>query len=168
MAVKGQRKRRPSWFQKQVEKNGSDFLMRKNPLEIQREALNIVRDIVRDNITEQDYQYLFDLKVLSNVRLSIYTKCVELHVYDSAMTYVLQSQFGVQTMETMYGVTPDNFQQVMNSNKDSFMAYSAVLNGIDALIAFTSNPNSAMKTREAYLNVYSSVKAQLVRFRYFI
>lgn len=166
MAKQQQRKKRPTWFQKQVDKGGKDFLLRKGPMDIQRDALNIVRDIMRNNITENDFQYLFDLKVLSNVRLAIYAKFIETQVYDSSMSYVLQSQYGVQTLEQSYQVTPDNFQQVMNANKNLLFAYSAILYGLDSMIAFVSNPDESVKTREAYFNVYSSVQAQLSRFRY--
>lgn len=166
MAKQQQRKKRPTWFQKQVDKGGKDFLLRKGPMDIQRDALNIVRDIMRNNITENDFQYLFDLKVLSNVRLAIYAKFIETQVYDSSMSYVLQSQYGVQTLEQSYQVTPDNFQQVMNTNKNLLFAYSAILYGLDSMIAFVSNPDESIKTREAYFNVYSSVQAQLSRFRY--
>lgn len=166
MAKQQQRKKRPTWFQKQVDKGGKDFLLRKGPMDIQRDALNIVRDIMRNNITENDFQYLFDLKVLSNVRLAIYAKFIETQVYDSSMSYVLQSQYGVQTLEQSYQVTPDNFQQVMNANKNLLFAYSAILYGLDSMIAFVSNPDESIKTREAYFNVYSSVQAQLSRFRY--
>ena len=123
MAKQQQRKKRPTWFQKQVDKGGKDFLLRKGPMDIQRDALNIVRDIMRNNITENDFQYLFDLKVLSNVRLAIYAKFIETQVYDSSMSYVLQSQYGVQTLEQSFQVTPDNFQQVMNTNKNLLFAY---------------------------------------------
>ena len=136
MAKQQQRKKRPTWFQKQVDKGGKDFLLRKGPMDIQRDALNIVRDIMRNNITENDFQYLFDLKVLSNVRLAIYAKFIETQVYDSSMSYVLQSQYGVQTLEQSYQVTPDNFQQVMNTNKNLLFAYSAILYGLDSMIAF--------------------------------
>ena len=166
MAKQQQRKKRPTWFQKQVDKGGKDFLLRKGPMDIQRDALNIVRDIMRNNITENDFQYLFDLKVLSNVRLAIYAKFIETQVYDSSMSYALQSQYGVQTLEQSYQVTPDNFQQVMNTNKNLLFAYSAILYGLDSMIAFVSNPDESIKTREAYFNVYSSVQAQLSRFRY--
>lgn len=166
MAKQQQKKKRPTWFQKQVDKGGKDFLLRKGPMDIQRDALNIVRDIMRNNITENDFQYLFDLKVLSNVRLAIYAKFIEVHVYDSSMTYVLQSQYGVQTLEQAFQVTPDNFQQVMNANKNLLIAYSATLNCLDSMIAFVSNPDERIKTREAYFNVYSSVQSQLSRFRY--
>lgn len=166
MAKQQQRKKRPTWFQKQVDKGGKDFLLRKGPMDIQRDALNIVRDIMRNNITENDFQYLFDLKVLSNVRLAIYSKFIETQVYDSSMAYVLQSQYGVQTLERSFQVTPDNFQQVMNANKNLLFAYSAILYGLDSMIAFVSNPDESIKTREAYFNVYSSVQAQLSRFRY--
>ena len=166
MAKQQQRKKRPTWFQKQVDKGGKDFLLRKGPMDIQRDALNIVRDIMRNNITENDFQYLFDLKVLSNVRLAIYAKFIETQVYDSSMSYVLQNQYGVQTLEQSYQVTPDNFQQVMNTNKNLLFAYSAILYGLDSMIAFVSNPDERIKTREAYFNVYSSVQAQLSRFRY--
>lgn len=168
MAKQQQKKKRPTWFQKQVDKGGKDFLLRKGPMDIQRDALNIVRDIMRNNITENDFQYLFDLKVLSNVRLAIYAKFIETQVYDSSMSYVLQSQYGVQTLEQSYQVTPDNFQQVMNTNKNLLFAYSAILYGLDSMIAFVSNPDESVKTREAYFNVYSSVQAQLSRFRYII
>lgn len=166
MAKQQQRKKRPTWFQKQIDKGGKDFLLRKGPMDIQRDALNIVRDIMRNNITENDFQYLFDLKVLSNVRLAIYSKFIETQVYDSSMAYVLQSQYGVQTLERSFQVTPDNFQQVMNANKNLLFAYSAILYGLDSMIAFVSNPDESIKTREAYFNVYSSVQAQLSRFRY--
>lgn len=166
MAKQQQRKKRPTWFQKQIDKGGKDFLLRKGPMDIQRDALNIVRDIMRNNITENDFQYLFDLKVLSNVRLAIYAKFIETQVYDSSMAYVLQSQYGVQTLEQSFQVTPDNFQQVMNANKNLLFAYSAILYGLDSMIAFVSNPDESIKTREAYFNVYSSVQAQLSRFRY--
>lgn len=166
MAKQQQKKKRPTWFQKQVDKGGKDFLLRKGPMDIQRDALNIVRDIMRNNITENDFQYLFDLKVLSNVRLAIYAKFIETQVYDSSMSYVLQNQYGVQTLEQSYQVTPDNFQQVMNTNKNLLFAYSAILYGLDSMIAFVSNPDERIKTREAYFNVYSSVQAQLSRFRY--
>ena len=50
-------------------------------------------------------------------------KFIETQVYDSSMSYVLQSQYGVQTLEQSFQVTPDNFQQVMNTNKNLLFAY---------------------------------------------
>lgn len=165
--AKPQRKKRPTWFQKQIERGGVDFLNRKSAYDIQKEALSIIRDITRGNITEKDFEYLFDTKVLSNMKISIYAKYVELHVYDSSMNFVLQNQFGIQTLENVYGVTPENFQQTMNNNKDLMFAYGAVLNCLDSMISFVSS-SQCNHTREMYLNVYYSVQAQLSRFRHII
>lgn len=164
MAKQQQRKKaRPSWFQKQVERDGEQFLLRKSPLDIQREAFNIVRDIARRNITERDFQYLFDLKVLSNVRLAVYNKYIESHIYDSSMTYVMQCQGGIQFLESNYGVASENFQKIFNSNRRVLSAYCVVLRNLDAVIAFIQSPYT--KTEETYKQVYESMSYQLSEVR---
>lgn len=166
--AKPQRKKRPSWFQKQIERGGNDFLLRKAPHDIQKEALSIVRDITRGNITVKDFEYLFNLKILSNVRLSVYSKYIELHIYDSSMNFVLQNQFGLNMLEKAYGVNPDNFQQTMNNNKDLLFAYGAVLQCLDSMIAFVTSPQYNQATEDTYINIYYSVQAQLSRFKHII
>lgn len=157
---------RPSWFQKQIERGGQDFLLRKQPLDIQKETLNIIRDIVRGNITKKDFQYLFDLKVLSNMRISIFEKYVELHTVDSCMSYAMQMQGGVQYLESNYGVVPENLQKVFNNTRNSVIAYCAILQNLDSMIAFVQA--DYVKVEEEYERVFSSVQFQLARFKYII
>lgn len=160
------KKSRPSWFQKQIERGGQEFLLRKQPLDIQRESMNIVRDIVRGNITRRDFDYLFDLKVLTNVRIAIYEKYVELHTYTSAMTFATQVQGSVQILEQSYGVIPENFQKVFNNTNNQLTAYGAILQAFDALIGFVQS--NYAKAEEDYLQIYSTVQYQLSRFKYII
>lgn len=166
MAKPQRRKARPSWFQKQIEKGGQDFLIRKGPLDIQKETLNIVRDIARGNITKKDFQYLFDLKILSNMRLSIYEKYIESHVIDSSISFVMQMNGGVQILETSYGVAPENLQKVFNNTRNLLTAYGAILQNLDILIAFVQN--GYPKSEGDYEAIYSSVHFQLSRFKYII
>ena len=83
MAKPQKKKQRPSWFQRQIERDGEEFMLRKQPLDIQREAFNIVKDIMRGNITQKDLKYLFTLNILSNVKIavSVVDKCSALTSY---------------------------------------------------------------------------------------
>lgn len=166
--AKPQRKKqtRPSWFQKQVEKGGQDFLLRKPPLEIQRDAINIIRDIARGNIMPKDYQYLFDMKVLANVRISIYEKYIELHTYGATLTFATQVPNGTQILERSYGVAPENFQKIFNNTNNQLTAYGAILQSIDAFIGFVNNGYS--KSEENYEQIYTSAYHQLSRFKFII
>lgn len=165
--VKQQKKKsRPSWFQKQIERGGEDFLLRKSPTDIQKEAFNIVRDISRGNITKRDFPYLFDLKVLSNARIAVYEKYVETHVYDSSISYVLQMQGGVQFLERSYGVSQENLQKVFNNTRTLLTVYLVILQTLDAAIAFVQT--DYQKSEEDYMSVYSTMCNQLSRFRYYI
>ena len=163
--AKPQKKRgRPSWFQKQIERDGQDFLLKKQPLDIQREASNIVRDIIRGNITSRDYSYLFDLKVLSNVKIALYNKYIELHTCDSAMSFVLQTQNGIAVLENSYHVAADNLEKVFNNTRTLLTAYCAFLTEIDTMIGFVSAPYP--KTQEDFDNIYTSIQFKLSKFRY--
>lgn len=164
MAKQQKRKSRPSWFQKQLEKNGENFLLRKPPMEIQREYLNILRDITRGNVTSNELKYLFDLKVLSNIKISLFNKYIELHVYDSTLSYVLQELNGVKNIETIYKVAPENLQKVFNDTRTELAMYCELLTVIDTMINFVQTPYP--KPEESYLQVYSSVQNQISKFRY--
>lgn len=164
MAKPQKRKTRPSWFQQQIERRGEDFLLRKPPLEIQREYLNIIRDITRGNVKSNELKYLFDLKVLSNVKISLFNRYTELHVYDSALSYILQEPLGVQNLESMYSVAPENMQKVANDTRAELTMYYTLLNVFDTMISFVQSPFP--KTEESYLQIYSSVQNQISRFRY--
>ena len=166
MAKQHRKKTRPSWFQKQVEKNGRDFLLRKPPHEIQRESLNIVRDIIRGNITKNDFEYLFDMKILSNVKLSIYDKFSELYIYNSSMMFAIGSQYGIQPLINNFNVNPEKFEQVFNSTKDKLYAYNAVLHSLETMINFVQSPMP--KAEEDYFQIYSTIYYQLSNFKYII
>ena len=169
MAKQQKKKSRPSWFQKQIEKNGGDFLLRKQPLDIQREALNIVRDIARGNITKKDFEYLFTTKVLSNIKLAIYDKYIENHCYNSAISFSMQVPNGIQILETNYGVTGETIQKIYNSTKNLMTAYCVVLQGIDAMLAAIQYSYPDHNARDySYMQVYSSAQYQISRFKFII
>ena len=163
------RKARPSWFQKQIERDGEQFMLRKQPLDIQREAFNIVRDIMRGNITQKDLKYLFTLNILSNVKIAVYDKYIESHVYNSAMTMAFQIPNGVQILATTYSVDETSLQKVYNNTKNQVQAYVAVLQSLDAMIAAIQASYANDEQRyQVYLQVYSSVQYQLSRFKFII
>lgn len=164
MVKQQKRKARPSWFQKQVERDGEQFLLRKTPSDIQREAFNIIRDISRGNISPRDFKYLFDTKVLSNVRFAVYNKYIESHVYDSSMAFVMQSQGGVQFLENNYGVASQNLQKIFNDNRRMLGIYCVILQNLDGAIAFVQSPYE--KSENDYMRVYSSMTSQMSGFKY--
>ena len=169
MAKPQKRKARPSWFQKQIERDGEDFLLKKQPQDIQREAFNIVRDIMRGNITQKDLKYLYTLKILSNVKIAVHDKYIESHIYNSAMTLAFQMPNGVQILQNNYGVDDASFQKVYNNNKNLLTAYVLILNGVDAMIGAVQGSYMNDEQRQNYyLQVYSSVQYQLSRFKYII
>lgn len=161
------RQQRPSWFQKQVDQSGPDFLLKKQPLDIQRDAFNIVRDIARGNITTKDFKYLFNLTVLNNVKIAIYNKYIETHMNYSSMSLVLEIPNGVEMLRVKYGVDENNFQRFYNQNKDMISAYILVLNSIDAMIAaIQTGYNSDQERDYYYMQLYSSIQYQMSRFKY--
>lgn len=163
------RKARPSWFQRQIERDGEEFMLRKQPLDIQREAFNIVRDIMRGNIIQKDLKYLFTLNILSNVKIAVYDKYIESHVYNSALTMAFQIPNGVQMLTTTYSVDDASLQKVYNNTKNQVQAYIAVLQSLDAMIAtIQATYPSDEQRQQVYLQVYSSVQYQLSRFKFII
>lgn len=169
MAKHQKRKARPSWFQKQVDKDGEEFLLRKQPLNIQREAFNIVRDMARGNITQKDLKYLFTTKILSNIRIAVYDKYIEYHVYNSSILLSMQTPNGVQILQNNYGVAAENLQKMYNSTTNLLTAYSVVLQGIDAMIAAIQSSYHDENARNYYyMQIYSSVQYQISRFRHII
>lgn len=166
MAKPNKKKSRPSWFQRQVEQGGQNFLLRKAPHEIQRDALNIMRDIARGNITEKDYDYLFDLTVLSNVRIALLDKYIEYHTIDASLSFIQTTSTGVQILENTYKVAPANFQRLFNNTKNKLSAYGVMIGAIDALINFVQSPYP--KTEEDYKQIYSSVYFQISNFKHII
>lgn len=164
---KQKRKPRPSWFKKQVDRYGTvDFLPKKSTNEIQREAMNIVRDITRDNITPNDFRYLFDNKILSNVRFTVEKEYIKLQTYYASMTFVIQSQYGVNILENSFGVAGSNLQGILNNTTNEMMAYGAALQALNNMISFNASPFP--KTEEMYLEVYKTVQFQLSKFRYIL
>lgn len=164
---KGGKPNRPSWFQRQVDQNGPDFLLKKQPLDIQRDAFNIVRDIARGNVTPRDFKYLFNLTVLSNVRLAVYNKYIETYVYNSSMTLAFQIPNGIQILVNNYGVDENTFQRLYNESRDMISAYVLILNNIDAMIAVMQQGYMTDQDREyCYLQTYSTFQHQLSRFKY--
>lgn len=169
MAKQQKRKARPSWFQKQIERDGQDFMLKKQPLDIQREAFNIVRDIMRGNITQKDLKYLFNLNILSNVKIAVYDKYIESHVYNSALTMAFQIPNGVQMLTTTYSVDDASLQKVYNNTKNLVQAYIAILQSLDSMIAtIQASYQNDEQRHQVYLQVYSSVQYQLSRFRHII
>ena len=166
MAKPNKKKTRPSWFQRQVEQGGPDFLLRKAPNEIQRDALNIMRDIARGNITKRDYEYLFNLKILSNVRIALMNKYIEFHTIDASLSFIQTTGTGFQVLENVYKVAPGNFQRLFNNTKDNLTAYMLMINGIDAFINFIQSPFP--KAEEDYEQICSSVYFQLAKFKHII
>ena len=169
MAKPQKKKVRPSWFQKQIERDGEDFLLKRQPHEIQREAFNIIRDIMRGNITQKDLKYLFSLKILSNVKIAAYDKYIETHVYNSALTLAFQIPNGIQMLTTTYSVDDASLQKVYNNTKNLVTAYIAILQSLDARIgAVQATYQNEEQRQQFYLQVYSSVQYQLSRFKYII
>lgn len=165
MAKRQKRKARPSWFQKQIERDGAEFLLRKTPLDIQREAFNIVRDITRGNITMKDFPYLFDLKIIGNVEIAVYDKYTESATIVALSNITTQIPNGAGLLMA-YGVSEDNFRKVCNKHNDLLTAYGAILNGLNAFKSFIQNPYT--KSEEDLLQIYDSVQYQLSRFRHII
>lgn len=163
MAKPQKRKARPSWFQRQIERNGPDFLVRKTPLDIQREYLNIVRDIVRGNITPKDYQYLFDNKVLPNVIVAIFNRCNELRASRIIMIFTMSVPNSSEILERMYYLTPKEFQNLFNTTNDEFNAFNSLLYELNILDSFVKDPNP--KTEEDYERVYQSAQYRLSIFK---
>lgn len=169
MAKPQKRKARPSWFQRQIERDGEEFLLRKQPHDIQKEAFNIVRDIARGNITQKDLVHLFNLKILSNVKIAVHDKYIETHVYNSSMTLALQMPNGVQILQNNFGIDDSSFQKIYNNTQNLLTAYVLTLNSIDAMIGAVQGNYANDEQRNAYyLQVYSSVQYQLSRFRYIL
>ena len=166
MAKPNKKKTRPSWFQRQAEQGGQNFLLRKAPHEIQRDALNIMRDIARGNITKRDYEYLFNLTVLSNVRIALMNKYIELHTIDASLSFIQTTGTGVQILENVYKVAPTNFQKLFNTTKNNLTAYGLMINGVDAFIGFVQSPYP--KSEEDYEQICSSVYFQLAKFKHII
>lgn len=163
------KKQRPSWFQKQIERDGENFLIKKQPLDIQREAFNIVRDIMRGNITSKDLKYLFNNNILSNVKIAVYEKYMEIHVYNAALTMALQSPNGVQILTQSYSVDEASLQKIYNNTKNLLQAYIAVLQSLDAMIAaIQGSYQSEEQRQQVYVQVYTSVQYQISRFKYII
>lgn len=163
------RKQRPSWFQKQIERGGEEFLLRKPPMDIQRETFNIVRDIARGNITQKDFKYLFTTKVLSNMRIAVFNKYIEYHTYNSTFAMCFNIPNGIQILEQNYGVTGENLQNVFNNANNLFTAYGLALQSIDSMIvAIQYNYPTDEARIYNYLQVYNSIQHQLSRFKYII
>ena len=169
MAKHPKKKARPSWFQKQIERGGEEFLLRKPPLDIQREAFNILRDIARGNITQRDFKYLFTPKVLSNVRIAVFNKYVEYHAYTSSMTMCMNFPNGAQILEHNYGVAGENLQGVYNNASNLCTAYGLALQSIDALAAAVQGIYTDEEDRDRnYFQVYTSIQHHLSRFKHII
>lgn len=166
MAKPQKRKTRPNWFQKQIDQGGPDFLLRKQPLDIQRDAFNIIRDITRNNITDKDFEYLFNMKILSNVKITVFNKYIEAHVYDSSLSLIMSLPNGMQMLESNYGVVPENLQKTFDANRNSLAAYCAVLQALDTMIGFVHTGYT--KASEDYSQIYDTIQYQLSRFRYII
>lgn len=163
------RKARPSWFQKQIERDGEQFMLRKQPLDIQKEAFNIIRDIMRGNITQKDLKYLFNPNILSNVKIAVYDKYLEYHTYNSAITLAFQIPNGIQMLTNNYSVDETILQKVYNNTKNQVQAYVIILQSLDSMIAAVQAPyQSEDQRQQTYLQVYSSVQYQLSRFKFII
>lgn len=165
MSKPNKRKSRPSWFQKQIERYGENFLSRINSTDIQREANSILRDIMRGNITRKDYEYLFTMKTLEAIKLAIYEKYVDSYVLDSSILYVMQSN-GTHIMENMYKVDSGTMQKVYNKNKNNLIAYTTILQNIDDMISFVVGKYD--HSIENCESVLYSVQNKIGRFRYII
>lgn len=169
MAKHPKKKTRPSWFQKQIERGGEDFLLRKPPLDIQREAFNIVRDIARGNITQKDFKYLFTTKILSNIRIVVLNKYIEYHTYSSTITMCMNIQNGVQILEQTYGVAANNLQNTYNNANNLCTAYGVVLQSIDSMdAAIKWNYPDDNARYYNYIQVYNTIQGHISRFRHII
>lgn len=169
MAKHQKRKPRPSWFQKQIERGGEEFLLRKPPLDIQREAFNIIRDIARNNITQKDFKYLFTTKILSNMRIAVFNKYIEYHAYTSAMTMCMNIPNGTQILEHNYGVANENLQGVYNTASNLCTAYGLSLQSIDSMMAAVQYNYPEDEARlYNYLQIYNSIQHHLSRFKHII
>lgn len=169
MAKQQKRKQRPSWFQKQIERSGEDFLLRKPPLDIQREAFNIIRDIARGNITQKDFKYLFTPKVLSNIRIAIFNKYVEYHTYNASLTMCMNIPNGMQILNQSYGVAGETLQNVYNNTNSLYTAYGLALQSIDSMMgAVQMNYPDDESRLYTYLQTYNSIQHHLSRFKHII
>lgn len=137
--------------------------MRKLPLDIQRDALNIMRDIARGNVTKRDYEYLFNLTILSNVRVTLFNKYVELHTIDNSLSYITNTN-GIQTLATTYQVDPMNFQKLYNDIKIQLSVYVQMIQAIDSFIGFVQSPYT--KAEEDFDQIYTSVQFNLSRIKH--
>ena len=80
--MKGQKNsnRRSNYFQQNVQKFGENFISRKNPAELELDAIRIFRDIARGNIDVQkdgpyflDTQFLESCLTAANLKLNLHT-----------------------------------------------------------------------------------------------
>lgn len=169
MAKHQKKKARPSWFQKQIERGGEEFLLRKPPLDIQREAFNIVRDIARGNITQKDFKYLFTTKILSNVKITFLNKYIEYHTYSSAITMCINSSNGIDILSQTYGVASDSLQNAYNNSSNLCTSYGLVLQSIDYMMsAIQQNYPDDNSRHYSYIQVYNTIQGHLSRFKHII
>lgn len=157
---------RPSWFQKQIERGGENFLHKKPPHEIERDGLNILRDIARGNIKQNELRYLFNSNVLSNMEKAVNYKRMETQIYFSSLSIVKENPQLAMLFENSYGMI---FNKVFNDTQVLLNAYNIAIQHIVFMRSLlqTSYPNEQIRDT-AYYNAYYNAQLQLSQFKHII
>ena len=150
---------KPSWFKRQVDRYGENFISTIHPAEIQRNYLNICRDIARGNIVTNEYQYLFNTNTIENVLFSITEEYNTLYVSMYCINVASQCNLINTNVLSLEAVNNSSNKLAKKLN-----LYTELLNAFVLLKQFIQDPTP--KSTEDFETIYETSAYKLSRYKY--
>lgn len=119
-----------SFFDPLIRNFGESFFTRENPLTIRKKMHLLFKDIAFGNIDEKYYKYFTNQEFLNIV----YSEAV-----NKQYIYWLRQVSEIEYMKLYPGSVNDQMKTIVNSEIETYSAYSILVNGIRAIIT-TGDP----------------------------
>ena len=147
------KKQRPNYFQNGVNLFGDDFIQRKSPLDIQRDAKKIFSDLAYGNIDiQRDAKYFTDVNFLINLKQVAYDNwCYHAFTFDG-MKQIINQSSATQIDE--------HFIRTCEIHKNCMAAYNIVVHYIDNMLqdkGVTINLTQMVQELQSFRSAFSEI-----------
>lgn len=118
-------KKQNNYFEQQINRYGDNFLIYKNPAELQMDAIKVFRDLVRGKIDVREYQeYFSNPQFLESCILSASQKFALHNISYNGVNML------VQTMQSQNIPIDQMHTAVLDYHQKASEVYSIILNGL--------------------------------------
>lgn len=150
----GNRRNMRNYFQTNIEQNGEDFLSRKTPLDIQKDAKKIFLDIAHGSINiERDAIYFTNVSFLMNL-LSVAQDNLNYHSFTANGMKQIINQAGVKQIDQWFIKVLDRHEYCARAYNIVCKYITNILNNQGATICLTQMVQELQQYRGAFQEMF--------------